>query len=886
MTVKARTVLLAAPNHWGESAGDEAILAGMIAALRAAIPDVELTVVSGDADRAASRYGVQAVDVADIVQLFRAAQAAELMILGTGLISGSDKFDPSSILTRKHNGLAFHAGFALLATLLRKPLMIYGVGVGSIESASEKSFARFIFEQAEQITVRDLESKLFLQAIEVDPERISVMPDPALGLPNATRKHWQRITRREGWQELPRPFVGVVLRDPDLEGSGLAWEAEVAAALDAFLDEHNGSIFFVPFVRQMNAPPTDDRAVAERVRELMRRAANAIVLDAEHLTADKRAILQNCDLILGMRLHSVIFAIQSATPAVAIICDPRVLSLMREVEAENSCLDLSEVNSSRLASLLNESYRDRARLSRLFKPKAKALKKLSHAQALLARGLISSHLPARDLSPFSLEFFKWIEVTRLLRIDEIEDQLKDLKAAVNSSNDGDAPRAKGLWPILADVERERLSREFAVVLEPAAKENAATAVKPRPAASRTLACLTNRLLDWETGEPRFGGGERYCLTLGMLLRDLGFDVTFYQSAREPFVGDHESFKVVGLPHGAAFSEFQHGVGDQFFEISADYDCVIYNAPNYASGRVRDDAILICHGIWFDYDSPSYFAFRTREWFEHLYRIFSQPGKVVSVDANSINVVRALWPELAGRMTHLPNWVDTQLFHPPDRRAHSTPTIIIPRRNDPLRGSKLLGPILERISEDCRVLWVGAGEGEEDTHMEELAEQDTRFEFQHATFEQMPELYREADICLIPTVAGEGTSLSCLEALASGCAVIATTVGGLPELVHSEVNGLLVEPQADHIARAVNRLLSSVDDRTRFQQAAIQTARGFSLEIWRQRWRELLGELGWIDATATDKREVAAQAARLSSNQSGLTQSQHCAEASSPTESTP
>ena len=121
---------------------------------------------------------------------------------------------------------------------------------------------------------------------------------------------------------------------------------------------------------------------------------------------------------------------------------------------------------------------------------------------------------------------------------------------------------------------------------------------------RRVAVLTNLLLDWDTHEPRFGGGERYCLTLARLLDDLGFDVTFYQSARRPFTGEYFGFKVSGIPHGEGFSEFQHGVCDAFYRLSEDYDHVIYNIANYASGRcVRDDAILICHGIWFDYESP-------------------------------------------------------------------------------------------------------------------------------------------------------------------------------------------------------------------------------------------------------------------------------------------
>ena len=62
-----------------------------------------------------------------------------------------------------------------------------------------------------------------------------------------------------------------------------------------------------------------------------------------------------------------------------------------------------------------------------------------------------------------------------------------------------------------------------------------------------VAYLTNKLLDWKTQEPCFGGGERYCLTLASLLRDLGFEVTFFQTAFSHFEANYYGFKVIAFP---------------------------------------------------------------------------------------------------------------------------------------------------------------------------------------------------------------------------------------------------------------------------------------------------------------------------------------------------
>ena len=66
-----------------------------------------------------------------------------------------------------------------------------------------------------------------------------------------------------------------------------------------------------------------------------------------------------------------------------------------------------------------------------------------------------------------------------------------------------------------------------------------------------------------------------------------------------------------------------------------------------------------------------------------------------------------------------------------------------------------------------------------------------------------------------TSLNEGLPLSILEAMAAGLAVVATRVGGTPELVTHGETGLLVEPEdAVSTAEAIRELLTDVDLRSR------------------------------------------------------------------------
>jgi glycosyltransferase involved in cell wall biosynthesis len=67
---------------------------------------------------------------------------------------------------------------------------------------------------------------------------------------------------------------------------------------------------------------------------------------------------------------------------------------------------------------------------------------------------------------------------------------------------------------------------------------------------------------------------------------------------------------------------------------------------------------------------------------------------------------------------------------------------------------------------------------------------------------------------------DGIPVALMEAMASGAAVVGTTVSGLPELIEHEVNGLLVPPgDARALAEAIARLLGDAPLRRRLGEAA-------------------------------------------------------------------
>jgi glycosyltransferase involved in cell wall biosynthesis len=83
-----------------------------------------------------------------------------------------------------------------------------------------------------------------------------------------------------------------------------------------------------------------------------------------------------------------------------------------------------------------------------------------------------------------------------------------------------------------------------------------------------------------------------------------------------------------------------------------------------------------------------------------------------------------------------------------------------------------------------------------------------------------------DLLVVPSIWYENTPLVIYSAMAAGCPVIASNLGGMSEVIHHEVNGLLVEPgDVQGLAMAIKRL---ADDRQLLAQLASRCNRPKSI----------------------------------------------------------
>lgn len=114
---------------------------------------------------------------------------------------------------------------------------------------------------------------------------------------------------------------------------------------------------------------------------------------------------------------------------------------------------------------------------------------------------------------------------------------------------------------------------------------------------------------------------------------------------------------------------------------------------------------------------------------------------------------------------------------------------------------------------------------------------------------MPGVMRAADVVVVPSVCEESFSMAALDGLATGLPVVASRVGGLPELVEDGRNGILVPPGDEGgLSAAILRLAGDPELRRRMGLEARRRSLRYS-------WDQVSSELGNVYELALDHAEA-------------------------------
>lgn len=274
-----------------ENTGDDSLLKAIVSNLKRQKPDITITVLSVNPEKTASLYGVNSVYRYNIPKIARLLKRTRLLISG----GGSLLQDVTSTKSYRYYSMIIK-----MALLRGAKVMIYSNGIGPLKNRRNRADCVKFLNRVDKITLRDENSYKELADMGVKKE-ISVTADPAFSLEfnpdaKASEKPYFVVSLRK-WKRLPKNFV-----------------ENIASACKKINAEFGYEPIFIPMQNKLDMDILKATASA---------CGGKIAKGAESIE-DLIGCIKNSRFVIGMRLHSLIYALNANVPVIALSYDPKI----------------------------------------------------------------------------------------------------------------------------------------------------------------------------------------------------------------------------------------------------------------------------------------------------------------------------------------------------------------------------------------------------------------------------------------------------------------------------------------------------------------------------------------------------------------------------------
>lgn len=235
-----------------------------------------------------------------------------------------------------------------------RPIVLAGHSVGPFRRRQAKRLARFALSRAHRVVLREDESVKYIKELGLPEHLYCVGGDTAWLLPMPTPEHQSRAAR--SLELLRGPCVAMTARvlspfDRRLGITQVEYESRFARLLDNVVDR-GYSVVGLSMCTGLDGYDRDDRMVALRIRSKLKYPDRMAVLMDEFNDLELAALLQQCDLIVGGRLHSTILAMHVGTSAIGITYEHKVTGIFKRLGLGSMAISVHEVDSAGTLSMV------------------------------------------------------------------------------------------------------------------------------------------------------------------------------------------------------------------------------------------------------------------------------------------------------------------------------------------------------------------------------------------------------------------------------------------------------------------------------------------------------------------------------------------------------
>lgn len=350
-----------------DNSGDDAILKAIVKDIRKSDENIEIVVLSNNPEKTREMYDVSAVNRFKLKEVFKSIRETSLLISG----GGSLLQDVTS--TRS---LFYYLAIMTLAKMLKKPVMVYANGIGPINKKINRFLTRLILNKVDLITLREDDSRGYIQDMNIYNENIMVTADPVFTLEPVSDNRVKDILKAESIP-LSEGFIGISIRK---------WKNDdglidiISRAIDYVTDKYNIKVLLIP----MHYP--EDLDISLKVLGNVK-TEDCFVLRDRYNVEEIMGIIKILDLIVAMRLHSLIYAATQEVPMVGLSYDPKVDGILSSLEMEHIC-HVEDLEYEKLVENIDDAWKRREELKDNLKRRDKELKKKALLNVKMALDLL------------------------------------------------------------------------------------------------------------------------------------------------------------------------------------------------------------------------------------------------------------------------------------------------------------------------------------------------------------------------------------------------------------------------------------------------------------------------------------------------------------------
>lgn len=349
-----------------DNSGDDALLMAIIEDLRAQKEDISILVLSKKPNETKDNYNVDSINRFNIFKVIKNMRKSRLLINGGGSLI-------QDVTSSK--SLYYYLGIIILAKLLRVKVMVYANGIGPVEKKINKRVVKKILNTADYITLREKKSVKELENLKVLKPPVEVTADPALNIKPEKKNRIDQLLKGKGIENTDN-IIGFSLRE---WGDKSKHIEIIADSIDYMVKKHNICPLFIP----MHYP--HDIRICEDVANKME--SKAYIMQERYLVSEIVGIIEKCKLLVGMRLHSLIYAVSVCVPVIGLAYDPKIKGFL-EYTGQMSELNLDHLSLEELIKALEKSWKNKELIRDSLMQSNKVLKIKARENAKIAISLL------------------------------------------------------------------------------------------------------------------------------------------------------------------------------------------------------------------------------------------------------------------------------------------------------------------------------------------------------------------------------------------------------------------------------------------------------------------------------------------------------------------